>query len=491
MNFKFLSDKMKYLPFLIAVFVHILVVSAFSQTVRLTDYTVENTVHWNGTVIVDGDVVVEPGGRLVIHPGTRVLFRPGIDQRSSGRDRTRCEIVVEGVLIAKGDINNKIIFSSDSDNARMGDWYGISIMNREEVSILDYTVIEYAYTGITVKNSNPQISNSQIHFNFYAGISVEIRAKAKIMGNLITDNGYAGLICKLGAEPVLTDNLITLNQLGVVCFSGSQPNLGWLQSGADYNIGRNALIDNSDYNFYNHSKSNIKAQNNSWGSKSQNEINLVIYDGADNNQYGAVDIQPLINVDFNLEEKMLLSQNTVQPVNPVNMESDEPLTPPASGFTPTETSEDSPSSGRPSPPPTGKTQDTTVNNPEVLLTVRSNRPEQLKPIVAPKKDEEINEIPLIDYNQIFLDAFLDKRKEVVNRVAPQIRDANRGLGAHGRVIIRVVVDREGKVESAKILKGLNDYYDELSLRAAEAFRFKTGTVNGVPVKFATTLFFEF
>ncbi len=482
---------MKYLACFIAVFLHLFVVSAISQTETITNYTIENTMHWNGTVIVDGDIVVKTGGRLVIHPGTRVLFRPGTDQNSSGRDRTRCEIIVEGVLLAKGEINNKIIFTSDSDNARMGDWYGISIMNREDVSILDYTVIEYAYTGITVKNSNPQISNSQIHFNFYAGISVEIRSKAKIVGNLITDNGYAGLICKLGAQPVLTDNLITLNQLGVVCFSGSEPNLGWLQTGADYNIGRNALIDNSDYNFYNHSKSDIKAENNSWGSASRNEISLSIYDGVDNNQYGSVDILPLIKVDFDLEEKMLLSQNTVHSADLLDTASEEPLTTPGRNITPADTAGQSAPSGRQIPSVRTGRRDTAANNAENLIAVRDKRAEPLKPVETPKKDGAVSEVPLIDYEQIFLDAFLDEHKEVINKVVPQIRDANRGLGAHGRVIIRVVVDREGRVESAKILRGLNDYYDDLSLKAARAFRFKTGTVNGVPVKFATTLFFEF
>ncbi|HID40058.1 MAG TPA: energy transducer TonB, partial [Calditrichaeota bacterium] len=105
-----------------------------------------------------------------------------------------------------------------------------------------------------------------------------------------------------------------------------------------------------------------------------------------------------------------------------------------------------------------------------------------------KKEEKKQEI---NYNQVFLDAFLDKRKQIVKKVIPVIDDPARGLGASGKVIIKVIVGMNGKVDSAQILRGLNYYYDEIALKAAKQFVFKPGTIKGKRVKFSTNLFFEF
>ena len=73
------------------------------------------------------------------------------------------------------------------------------------------------------------------------------------------------------------------------------------------------------------------------------------------------------------------------------------------------------------------------------------------------------------------------------------RKANRkwGLGAKGIVQVRVIVGKDGLIESAQVLRGLNPYYDRISREAAEKFRFKPGTVSGKVVRFSTNLFFEF
>jgi TonB family protein len=117
-----------------------------------------------------------------------------------------------------------------------------------------------------------------------------------------------------------------------------------------------------------------------------------------------------------------------------------------------------------------------------------------KPVAAAAtvKKETKPEIPSIDYNQVFLEPLLDsKKRQVVKQVAPEVTDAMRRILVSGRVIVRVVVGKDGRVETAQILRGINDLYDEKCVEAAKKFIFKPGKVKGVPVRFSTNLFFRF
>ena len=59
---------------------------------------------WSGEVTVTGDVVVPYGYTLTIHPGTRIIFKANTDDRSSGNDLNRCELIVKGRLDAQGTL---------------------------------------------------------------------------------------------------------------------------------------------------------------------------------------------------------------------------------------------------------------------------------------------------------------------------------------------------------------------------------------------------
>lgn len=438
--------------------------------------------HWSGTIIVKGDVVVGRDARLVIEAGTKIIFDPHRDSRRSGRDKTSSEIIVEGLLIARGHLNNNIVFSSNSNEPRMGDWFGISITNPEQISIFEYVTVEYAYNGLSIKKSNPIISNSQIRFNYNSGIIAEVKAEAKIISNIISENGYAGLICKLGAKPYLSNNLITLNQIGVVTFSMSQPNMGTLRSGEDYNIGENRLFDNHEYNFYNHSAKDIMAENNYWGTEETAQLMAKIYDASSDGKYGTVKFIPVLGSEQDMQNLMALSQTSVEE-NTYNAPSAQQT---AAGEITNPVQNDS------------IPEDTSTFKGKELMVV--NLPHRtLDDIMGNFEDDnaaastvqEERSTPDIDYKRVFLDAFLDKRKEVVRSVAPVIQNKERGLDAHGKVIIQVIVSKDGKIESSKILRGLNYYYDDISLEAAGQFVFMPGTIDGRPVRFSTNLFFEF
>ena len=475
---------------------------AFSQKQVISGLKINKPVTWSGTIIVEGDVTVMKNGRLTIEAGTKVLFKPQMDKTNSGKDKTRSELIVKGSLIVKGQMERKVTFSSLAKEPRMGDWYGIYIGNPKQMSIIDYAIIEYGYNGIMVKKSNPVIRNSQIRLNYNAGILCEVKSVAKISKNIISENGYGGIICGLGAKPILTYNLISLNEIGVVALSLSQPNLGNLKKGNNYNQGENNIFENTEYDFYNHTKLPIFAENNSWGSNKN--LDSRIYDSGEDVQYGIVDIQPVFR-QTNLDELILVAQESPQALlaeNATDSELESSQTNNAAGQKETIVNEQQVQ--------TPLLASNTAVNPQIS-DVSGSAPDNNteNPVEEQKKEVEVinpppitqseTERPLatleqkpvtpqINYDQIFFEHFLDTgSKRIKKKVAPRVRH----FGPKGRVIIRAVISKNGKVENAKIVKGLSEHYDEISLAAAGKFEFSTGKVKGVPVRFYTNILFEF
>ena len=157
--------------------------------------------------------------------------------------------------------------------------------------------MEYAYDGITIKKSKIQVSNCEIRYNYHSGLSVDVKSNPKITRNIISENDYAGIICTLGSYPILSDNLITLNGMGLVILSSSKPNLGRLQKGDSYNPGRNRIMQNEEYDIYNHSNKEIFAENNFWSSARLKDIALNLFDNRDDSKYGIIDFNPLPMLD--------------------------------------------------------------------------------------------------------------------------------------------------------------------------------------------------
>jgi TonB family protein len=100
--------------------------------------------------------------------------------------------------------------------------------------------------------------------------------------------------------------------------------------------------------------------------------------------------------------------------------------------------------------------------------------------------------PQIDYNNIFLEAFLDGgKKEYIQKEKVQLNEIIRRTMQSGIVRIQVIVSKNGRVESAKVLKGFNDVLDEAALKTAKSFRYKPGTINKMAVRFRTIEVFVF
>jgi len=500
MEKKYTASTNWFLTRIILILVFILPITLISQPRSISGLTINQTEVWSGVIQIEGDIVVSPTGILIIEPGTIISFAANSDKNKSGQDPTRCELIVQGVLLAKGDVNKKILFSSGAGAPRMGDWYGISIAGSRKGSEFDYCVIEYAYNGITIKKSNPNISNSHIRYNYHSGLMIEIKSSPKINSNIISENGYGGIVCRLASNPVLTDNMITLNQIGLIIFGNSRPNLGSMRRDDDYNIGRNSIIDNQEYNIHNHSSQEIKAENNSWGTADLTVIANQIFDSSDESKYGVVDYRPLLRSRQSIDRRMLSSQySTTTSSSQVQSQTQQVASGQPSHLVSENLATTSSTNGNSQ---TNTAIDSSIEEiqeniiskiePEVTPTLSANDIENSASATegASSENEEVK-APVIDYEQIFLDAFLDQKKQITKKVAPSIENKERGMNAHGNVLVRVVVDRRGFVESANVLRGLNYYYDEISLEAARNFEFQPGTINEERVRFSTVLFFKF
>jgi protein TonB len=81
---------------------------------------------------------------------------------------------------------------------------------------------------------------------------------------------------------------------------------------------------------------------------------------------------------------------------------------------------------------------------------------------------------------------------IVTRVDPQYTETARRAKIQGIVIIEAVIDRNGNVTEARILKPLGFGLDQQALTAIRAWKFKPGTLNGqvVPVYYNLTVHFQ-
>lgn len=67
----------------------------------------------------------------------------------------------------------------------------------------------------------------------------------------------------------------------------------------------------------------------------------------------------------------------------------------------------------------------------------------------------------------------------------------RKFAKEGRVFLRFVVDKDGRVQKASVIRGIGMGCDEEALRLIQSARFKPGHVKGKPVSAWHGLYIEF
>jgi len=240
--------------------------------------------------ILESEVWVGGKATLTAEPGTVI--------RSKGEG-----IFVSGKLIARGGQNSLITFEAGSPTQS---WKGIFFnRTKNEESIIEYTRISRAVTGITCLSSSPLILHNEISEND-VGIRVrESFSKPKILGNVISSNANAGVEVSGSAAPIVEENEIRGNKKDGVFSQEATLVLKKNQVLHNGETGirllsspslliHNNIHDNGIYEVYNTLERDIKveAQENWWGTKEGAKIIPRIF--------GRVDYQRVLDAPYPL-----------------------------------------------------------------------------------------------------------------------------------------------------------------------------------------------
>jgi len=446
---------------------------------------IQRNTRWSGEVYINGDVTVPQGVILTIDAGTRIYFKPKTDVLKTGKDRERAELNINGMVLAKSNsMSTPILFTSESKTPQMNDWYGITIKNFYDQSILQNCIVEYAYKGITCYGSSPIISGGEVRYNHHAGISCEVKAAPVITNVLLMGNGFAGINCELASNPIISGCTISENIYGVIIFSKSVPDLGTLPLDGKKSKGENRITNNFEFDVYNHSNNSVNAQNNTWSVNNPREVPRVIYDKADNPAYGDVIYSPLFTPPIVVQPPPIIAAAAPPPADvPTESQVAQPSEIPDSSST--EVSQELFSNAAEQ-----TVQDTF---PRLLTTLTASAPaiedlspNESSPVYSPPPVEE----PVIQ--EPVLENFLDTgKRQYLRRAQPEYPRIYLQTGTEGDVLIQVVVNEQGNIEDYRVLKSDGELFTEASLSALKKFQYKPGTLNGKTVKYKVIERFRF
>ena len=185
------------------------------------DLTVSGAIH------VRGEVKVFPGAVLTVKPGTKFLFEP-FDPDGDGVNDSR--LLIEGRLVARGEPDAPIIFTSAAKDPEPGDWLELRI-DRSEGSVLEYCVLEHSRYGLHVHFSSGVIANSIFRSNI-DGTRFG-NSRFLVVNNRVSGNIGKGINLR-NSSIVLGGNDITGNRHGIFVF----------EKGSESRIIRNAFSHN-------------------------------------------------------------------------------------------------------------------------------------------------------------------------------------------------------------------------------------------------------
>ncbi len=163
--------------------------------------------------LVVGDVTVNAGVRLTIEPGVVVKF-------VLGRNLT-----INGILVAEGTADSRIIFTSIKDDSvggdangdgsatwpRPGDWGRIAFGDSsvDSQTRLRYAVVRYGGSGgagVYVDSASPTIADNLVSQNAGYGLHLRNQSAAPVQRNWILDNTAGGIRLELNSTGSIANN---------------------------------------------------------------------------------------------------------------------------------------------------------------------------------------------------------------------------------------------------------------------------------------------
>jgi len=173
----------------------------------------------NSPYRVTKPVLIDGGGVLYIEPGVEVLY----EQKTS-------IIVKDGGIVAKGTMENPIIFSAAGASPAPGFYaHAVQFAAPTKVnSFLEYCIIKYAETALDIQYGAPDISYCHIAENAQAGLFCGNDASPKITFNTFSGNlGQGGIACRGMSRPKINHNNFVGNAFAVQAFSSIYIDARW------------------------------------------------------------------------------------------------------------------------------------------------------------------------------------------------------------------------------------------------------------------------
>lgn len=296
--------------------VFVLTNQAHAQTEVSGNITSDTTwVSANNPYIVTDTVQVLEGATLTIEPGVVIKFN------------TNTVLNISGKLIAVGENNNNIIFTSNSETPNSNNWQAIVFTDKSIDAIIDNngnfisgsiiknSTIEYDI-GIYIRNSSPLIANNIIQHNSYA---LQLVSSNSVISNNLINNNYGTAINIQVSNAEIVDNTIINNVYAIDLLAGGSPKIHnntiknnqrgfYIQSQANPKIQYNNIFNNSNKNILMAQNIDVQADHNYWGVAEKSSIDTTIHDYYDNVILGKIIYEPYALTELKFDGTDTFSQ---------------------------------------------------------------------------------------------------------------------------------------------------------------------------------------
>ena len=238
----------------------------------------ENTYIIKGTLVVPADIVLE------IMPGTVVKFARDAQIKVSGL-RALLKI---GTPLVEAQLDELVIFTSDSSNPKPGDWKGVFFdFTKDADSFLRGLVIEYAEVAVDIRSTSPSLIDCVLQNNKTA---IALNGSDSIIRyNEIKDNEIGISTIERQNRPQIEYNVIRENETGIFCEN--------VQSIIQFNN-----LETNEFSLRLNVKFDLLISNNWWGTIDSDKIDQMILDSADvelvTKQLGSVVYLPIAETRF-------------------------------------------------------------------------------------------------------------------------------------------------------------------------------------------------
>ena len=262
--------------------------------VILDDTVITQDTVWQGEIIIQGVISVKRGATLTIRPGTVVRFKKiDRDQNDVGDG----EILVEGRLIARGNADNKIVFTSAQEKPAANDWSYLQFLVANRGNIIENCRFEYAFAGVMIHYADVRISDSVFQHN-NRGIHYNT-ADLNVDHCSFIDNRIGIRFMRLEGNVLIANNDISRNDIGVL-FVRQHVNavdFDLLNRGKEMpRFEGNNIFANRTYNFSlgEGQERDITVAGNWWGSIKRETIAELMYDRSKDNSLSKILYEPFL-----------------------------------------------------------------------------------------------------------------------------------------------------------------------------------------------------